>query len=210
MEKETKDSYERIPNKGKFVYVKAKKTKPYEGGHWSDKIKLKAVDMVMQGITTRLISVELNVPYKTVEQWRLQPWFKEIIKSRQEDDNNKLDDKLTKIMHTSLETIADRLENGESIRDERSGKIVKVPVKMRDANTAFNTLMDKRQLIRKLPTQIKDDQSVNQQLQTLADEFKKFVGKAVTPEKVMDKIIEGEHVIINEDGTGEWIHNTEE
>jgi hypothetical protein len=200
-------AHEVIPNRGKMVYVKAKKTKPYEGGHWSEKVKLKAADLIMQGLTTKLTAIELNVPYKTIEQWRIQPWFKEIVKSRQEDDNNQIDNKLTKIMHTSLDVISDRLSNGEQVRDEKTGKIVVVPVKLRDANTAFTTLMDKRQLIRKLPTQIKDDQSVNQQLQTLANEFKKFVGKVVEPEKFMDKVIEGEHVFINEDGTGEWIED---
>ena len=197
-------AYDVIPNKGKMVYVKAKKTLPYQGGHWGDKVKLKAVDMVMQGITTKLIAIELNVPFKTIESWRLQPWFKDIIKARKEEDNDSIDHKLTDIMHTSLGTIADRLENGDHVRDEKTGKIVRVPVKLRDANTAFTTLMDKRQLIRKLPTNIQDNTTVNQQLQSLAAEFKKFVNAKPETEQLIEHVIEGDHVIIDEDGTGTW------
>ena len=55
---------------------------------------------------------------------------------------------------------------------------------------------------------IADNSTVNQQLQVLATEFKKFLGhKEQGPE--LKNIVEGEHVFINEDGTGEWIDGRE-
>jgi len=188
-----------------MVYVRAKgKTSANKTGHWSDKIKLRAVELVMAGMTSREVSAELQVPMNTIIVWRGEKWFKETIKEIQDDDGYKLDHKITSIMHNSLDAIQDRLASGEFVRDEKTGKIVRVPVKLRDANTAFTTLMDKRQLIRKQPTKITDNQTVNQQLNLLANEFKKFLGKPVN-ENVTCNIIEGEHVIIGEDGIGEWI-----
>ena len=192
-------------NRGRLVYVRAKgKTSANKTGHWADKIKMRAVELVMQGLTSREVSLELKVPMNTIVVWRGEKWFKETIKEIQEDDGYKLDHKLTALMHGSLDAMQDRLLNGDHVRDDKTGKIVRVPVKIRDANNAFNTMMDKRQLLRKQPTKITDNASVNQQLHLLANEFKKFLGKRVDDTQVTN-IIEGDHVFINEDGTGDWV-----
>jgi hypothetical protein len=192
-------------NRGRLVYVRAKgKTSANKTGHWADKIKMRAVELVMQGLTSREVSLELKVPMSTITIWRGEKWFKETIKEIQEDDGYKLDHKLTALMHGSLDAMQDRLVNGDFVRDDKTGKIVRVPVKIRDANNAFNTMMDKRQLLRKQPTKITDNASVNQQLHLLANEFKKFLGKRVDDTQVTN-IIEGDHVFINEDGTGDWV-----
>lgn len=192
-------------SKGRMVYVRSVgKTSAQRGGHWHEKVKLQAVEMILAGKTSRETSMMLKVPFQTVCRWRSQDWFKDLQREIQEDDGNALDSKLTKILHNSLEAVQDRLDNGDHIRDEKTGKVVRVPVKIRDATNAFNILMDKRQLIRKMPTKIADNSTVNQQLQVLATEFKKFLGhKEQSP--ALNNIVEGEHVFINEDGTGEWI-----
>lgn len=196
-------------NRGRLVYVRAKgKTSANKTGHWADKIKMRAVELVMQGLTSREVSLELKVPMSTITIWRGEKWFKETIKEIQEDDGYKLDHKLTALMHGSLDAMQDRLLNGDHVRDDKTGKIVRVPVKIRDANNAFNTMMDKRQLLRKQPTKITDNASVNQQLHLLANEFKKFLGKRVDDTQVTN-IIEGDHVFINEDGTGDWVDSEE-
>lgn len=196
--------------RGRMVYVRAKgKTSANRTGHWADKVKMKAVELIMAGATTREVSMELKVPFNTVVQWRRDQWFKDLVKEIQEDDGHKLDHKITSIMHNSLDAMTDRLENGEFIRDDKTGKVVRVPVKIRDATNAFNIMMDKRQLLRKQPTKITDNATVNQQLHLLAQEFKKFLGKPVTEEQQTSHIIEGEHVFINEDGVGEWIEPEE-
>jgi hypothetical protein len=179
-----------------MVYVRSKgKTSATKGGHWSDKLKQRAVEMVMAGKTSREVSAELRIPMPTIIAWRGQAWFKDTIKEIQEDDGHNLDYKITSIMHNSLDAIQDRLASGEFVRDEKTGKVVRVPVKLRDANSAFNALMDKRQLLRKQPTKITDNQTVNQQLQTLANEFKKFLGKRTDEPKVIE---------------GEWLEDTGE
>jgi len=73
---------------------------------------------------------------------------------------------------------------------------------MRDLNNAFNTILDKRQLIRRQPTKIVEQTNTAAQLQNLANQFASFV-KKTTQELPTQEFIEGETVIQNEDGTWE-------
>jgi hypothetical protein len=52
-----------------------------------------------------------------------------------------------------------------------------MPAKLRDVNHAFNSLVDKRQLIRKLPTKIVESSQTEQKLKQLAVQFAEFVNK---------------------------------
>jgi glutaminase len=94
----------------------------------------------------------------------------------------------------------DRIENGEFIYDQKTGQVIRTPAKLRDLNTAFNTLLDKRQLLRNKPTKIVEQQQTATQLQNLAEQFAKFV-KNTAPKEV--EYIEGETVVQNEEGVWE-------
>lgn len=75
---------------------------------------------------------------------------------------------------------------------------------MREINTVFNNLIDKRQLIRKQPTKIIEQQTTAAQLQNLAEQFTKFVKGKLNEENVDDLVkdcIEGENVVQLEDGS---------
>ena len=195
---------EHIPNRGKMVYVKAKKTKPHQGGHWSDKLKNEAVCLHVAGLPLSQIAVQLNVPHETIRTWRRQSWWNDISADIRSEDTQKLDAKLTKILDASLEKILDRLENGEYIYDQKTGRIKQMPIKLRDATVAFNTVMDKRQLIRREPTKITEQSSTVNQLENLAKQFAEFVTGKVKVEKdseLINEYIEGETLEDNGDGT---------
>ena len=143
-----------------------------------------------------------GVPYPTIEGWRRQDWWKELVEKMQAEDDQKLDAKTTKLIDKALEQLMDRIENGEHIYDQKTGKIKRMPAKLRDLNTAFNTILDKRQLLRRQPTKIVEQHSTAAQLQNLAESFAKFVQKKT--EELPDRhLIEGDTVVQNEDGTYE-------
>lgn len=193
-----------IPNRGKFVYVKAKKTKPHQGGMWSDTKKQQAAVLYVSGMPLTQIAVELNVPHETIKNWRYSDWFMDIVEDLKSEDKQKLDAKLTKILDKTLETIMDRLENGEYIYDQKTGKVKQAPIKLRDATVAFNTVMDKRQLIRKEPTKIVEQGNTAKQLADLAQQFASFVSGQPPKERlehVVNEFIEGETVVQDKDGT---------
>ena len=121
-----------------------------------------------------------KVPYSTAKFWKTQPWFKEMVDNIQAEDSTQLDAKLSKIVNKTLEVISDRLEGGDYILDSKTGTVKRVPVKMRDAKTVAVDLFDKRQLIRKQPTKITEQQTVDKRLENLAERFEKFVGSSST------------------------------
>jgi len=191
---------------GRMVYVREKKTKPYQPGHWSEKKKHEAVCLWLTGLSLTKVAIELNVPHETVRTWRTAKWWKEIADDIQSEDSQQMDARLTKILDKSLDVVMDRLENGEYIYDQRTGKIRQTPVKLRDANIAFSSLMDKRQLIRKQPTKITEQSSTAANLANLAKQFELFVTGKIEPPKIsseVSEIIEGETLIQTEDGSYE-------
>lgn len=199
---------------GKYVYVKAPKRhdiKQEDRGWWSEKKKLEALTYFVANGSLAETSRHCQVPYPTLMKWKQSDWWKDKVHEIQTEDYDRLDAKLTKALDKALEQVMDRLQNGDHIYDPRTGKLRQVPVKLRDANIAFNGLMDKRQLIRKQPTKIVEQQTTAAQLQNLADQFAAFV----TGKKVQDNLkdvtlefIEGETVEQDEDGTYRVIDNT--
>lgn len=129
-------------------------------------------------------------------------WWKELIAKIRSEEDQVLDAKLSKTMDKALEQLMDRLENGEYIYDQKTGKIKRMPAKLRDLNIAFNNVLDKRQLIRKQPTKIVEQQSTALALQQLADSFAKFVNKN-EKELPTCELIEGETVVQGDDGVYE-------
>ena len=187
---------------GRMVYVKAKpKTSRMQTGHWSEKKKYEACCLWSSGMKMSQVSVETGVPYETIKQWRASTWWADIHKELQSEDKQQLDARLTKILDKTLDSILDRLENGEFVYDQKTGSLKRSPVKLRDATVAMNTVMDKRQIIRREPTKIVESESTNQQLANLAKQFQEFVTGKKQEEKDKPLYIEGETLQDNGDGT---------
>lgn len=194
---------------GSWRYVAAPKRNDMsqtDRGVWSEKKKLEALTLFVSTGSITMTASQLNIPFNTVQTWSKKDWWKDKIKEIQSEDYDKLDAKLTKALDKALDSVMDRIEKGEYIYDPKTGKTKLMPAKLRDLNTAFNSLMDKRQLIRRMPTKIIEQSSTATQLQQLAEHFSQFVtGKVKTESfnEIVDKTIEGDTVIQNEDGTWE-------
>lgn len=101
---------------------------------------------------------------------------------------------MSKVIDKALDLIMDRIEQGDYQYDQKTGKIVKIPLKVRDLERVASGLFDKRQLIRKQPTSIKvSDLNQAERLLQLAEQFAVFAGAKPTPEKLINEYIEGEY-----------------
>lgn len=191
--------------RGGWKYVKAPpKTKVGEIGWWSQQKKDEALAVFTATKSNTLTAQQINVPVATIINWRRQDWWKERLAEIQSQDYEKLDGKLSNVIDKALDAVMDRLENGEYQYDIITKKIKRVPAKLRDVNATLNQIIDKRQLIRKLPTKIVEQQSTATQLAKLAQQFTEFVSGKVAVEKftdLVDQVIEGETVVQNADGT---------
>ena len=184
---------------GKLVYVKMNKTKAHQGGHWKESKRIEAVTTYLSTGNLSETARILEVPLRTLETWKAADWWKEMVQKVQSDEDQQLDVKTSKIINKALDSLMDRIENGEYVYDQKTGQLKRSPAKLRDLNTAFNNLLDKRQLLRNKPTKIIEQQTTAVALQNLADQFARFVKK---DSKEMD-YIEGETVVQNDEGVYE-------
>lgn len=78
-------------------------------------------------------------------------------------------------MDKALDSVMDRLENGEFIYDEKTGKVKRVPAKMRDTNKVLTDMIDKRALIKKVNKPQEETKAITaDHLVRLAEAFAKF------------------------------------
>jgi hypothetical protein len=179
---------------GHYVYVKEKKTLPHEPGHWNKKKQLEVVTTYLATGNLAETSRLCNVPLITIKKWKYEStWWPELVTEIQSGDGQKQDNKMSKVIDKALDMLITRIEEGDYQYDQKTGRLVKIPLKARDLERVTSGLFDKRQLIRKQPTNIKQDPT-NQadRLLKLAEQFAKFAGEKVAPEKVIDEFIEGE------------------
>lgn len=189
---------------GRMVYVRQRpKRTSKDSGHWPETKKVEALTYWLATKNLTETSMTTGVPYETLQKWKASDWWKDKQKQLEGDELDQLDKKLSKAVDRALDNLIDRIENGESMYDPRTGEVRKVPAKLRDLNVAFNTVLDKRQLLRKQPTKIVEQQTTATQLQNLAQQFAQFVTGKPQQENIKDvqsEFIEGQNIEKDEDG----------
>ena len=199
---------------GKYVYVKAPKRNDIsqtDRGNWSEKKKNEALAFYVANGSIVETSKAVQVPVSTLNKWKASDWWKDRIRDIQNEEYDKLDVKLSKALDKALDQVVNRIEHGDHIYDPRTGAIRQIPAKLRDVNNAFNSIMTNRQLIRKQPTKIVEQQSTAAQLSNLAAQFAAFVSGKPVQDNLKDvtlEFIEGETVEQDEDGTYRVIDNS--
>lgn len=172
---------------GGYVYVKSKKLKPHEPGHWSEKKQLEVVTTYLALGNLSETARVCNIPLRTIQHWKAEEWWTKMVNDIQSGEGQKSDNKMTKAIDKALDLLMERMETGDYQYDQKTGRLVKVPLKARDLERVASGLFDKRQLIRKQPTNIKASElGQADHLLKLAAQFATLVGK---PEK---QYIEGE------------------
>ena len=187
---------ERRTEIGKYVYVRNKKNLPHEPGIWDKKKQMAACTTYLATGSIAETSRIINVPYRTVQEWTYSDWWKQLMTEIQSGENQKTDNKMSKVIEKTLDMLVSRIEEGDYQYDQKTGRLVKIPLKARDLERITSGLFDKRQLIRKQPTNIKqDDLNQADRLLKLAEQFAKFSGvkrEEKELEVVKDEYIEGE------------------
>lgn len=177
---------------GNWVYVRNKKTKPNEPGWWPEKKKQEAIMTYLATGNLTQTAVIINVPRITVKKWKESDWWKKAVQDFHDEDNQELDAKYTKIIKKALDVVGDRLENGNFMFDQKTGKIVRIPVNINDASKALNDANTHRRLIRHEPTQVSVQQeTVNDKLANLAMKFAEMaLGKKQDDSRIVGEVYE--------------------
>ena len=174
---------------------------------WSDKKRIEVATAHAMGLKAPMIEVATGVPAQTIRHWRQEDWFKDLVSEIQRDDDIEVDAKFSKILGQSLDSIVDRLENGEFMYDPKKGGFVRRPVYLKDISKVADLVFDKRNLLRGKPTSISGKQEqISDRLAKLAIEFERFTKAKTVDGVVLDTVstpqVEASNAIHDERKTG--------
>lgn len=183
---------------------------------WPKEKKLQVVVQYLALGSLKLVSATTGMDYALLRQWKLQPWWKEFENEIRNTENLKLDTKLSSLVEKSLSVVADRMEGGDHIYNQKTGEIVRKPVSMKDAAKVSVDLLTKRELLRGNATARTETNVVPMadQLANLAKEFARMAaggGKQEVIDVEMVEVLEGDledalDVVNNNEGDDDAVH----
>jgi transposase-like protein len=155
---------------------------------FSSALKHKAIKLYMENGNLSLTARVLDVPFNTMQHWRYRTnWWPELEKRFQEESDRKLAAKMEKLVAKAVDKVEDRIENGDSILDSKTGDVIQVPLKAKDLTTTIKVLSDRTDVL--IGRATKDGiakEMMQDRLAKLAKEFAAFNRTA------QEKVIEGE------------------
>lgn len=102
--------------------------------HYSDRQKIEAATAyLMLGGNAALTAASLKMEVQTLHLWKRSEWWANLINEIRNEEKLTLSTKLKKIVEGSWEVVANRLEHGDVIYDQKTGTLVRKPVSMKDA-----------------------------------------------------------------------------
>lgn len=178
-----------------YVYVKNKKTKPGELGHWGENKRVEAVTTYLATGNLALTSRIINVPTVTVRTWAASDWWIEMVHDLQREEDTKLKKSLQTIVDKGLNAVNDILENGEVVYNPKTGKTTRVAPRLRDVNKVTNDMIERQLAIKKQQANkiTVSKESTEGMLKKLAEEFAKIALKKNVEQDVVMNVVEGEY-----------------
>ena len=143
-------------------------------GWFPEEVRIEAVALYACHGNVAEVARIMNMNPATVRTWKQTEWWNEMLRRVQMEDDELLDSKFSKVVNRAVDEINDRLENGEFVYNAKLDKVVRVKAKMRDVAFVAATNLDKRQLLRGLPTNRTEKVSNNEVLERLAKQFAAF------------------------------------
>lgn len=173
---------------------------------WSDAQKVEAVTLWLSMGNLALVAATLRIPEPTIRHWRSTQWWKEIAEEIQLQDKIQLSARAKNVIDKSMEVIADRLEQGDWIYDQKAGQMRRKPVAMKDALAVADKLMDRKDKLDKTLVVQDSTESVEAKLTKLMEKFSAVASGAAQPQ-VTDVIYVKEGDSPQEQSTLEENHN---
>jgi hypothetical protein len=152
---------------------------------WGDQQKIEAVEtFIMLGGQVMPTAAALQIPRQTLQHWMKTKWWAEIYDEVKQQDNIVLSLRLQKIVARSMDLVEDRLEKGDFFYDQKTGKIARKEVSLKDAHDVMQTSFKMRAAVEKPPEAALEESSVMDKLQNLAKQFEQFAAQQKEKPKV--------------------------
>lgn len=144
-------------------------------GYWTIGTKHEVIWTLLATGNIRETSRKTKVPIETIRLWKEAEWWPAMVEEIKKARREELNSKLGKVVEMALDKVADRLENGDYVLNNKTGEIVRKPVNLKDASRVMNEVLVNQMKMDKANTEtVVSNQSVGDMLKTLAVEFAKF------------------------------------
>jgi hypothetical protein len=153
----------------------------YKKSQWTQEQKLQAVSTFLMLGNMPETSLVTGIPLPTLKTWKTSDWWKEFALQLKTEDVAKMDSKLRRIIDKALKATEERIDLGDAQFDQRTGAIVRVPIKAHVALKISTELMTKQQKLEENPIKQEIEKTIDDRLLRLSQEFASFAAtKKVT------------------------------
>lgn len=174
---------------------------------YSDSQKIEALQTYLLLGSVRAAANALRIPEVTITSWKRQEWWQEMANDIRGQETIEVSNRMKKIISKSMELVEDRLEHGDFIYDQKTGKMKRKPVALRDIHRVTVDMIDRRERLNTTEkVQVHEDNVVSK-LEKLAQQFAQFANKQdiKAPVEVTDVIFvsdasQGESSALHEEG----------
>jgi hypothetical protein len=147
---------------------------------YSDAQKVEAVSSWLALGNLALTSRLLGIPEITLRVWKTSEWWKNLVEEMRMQEKIVLSARMKSLVEASQTIVAQRLETGDPILNQKTGEIIYKPVSMKDAHKVAVDLIDRKKELDKLtvddgPTEARDDDK----LEKLAERFAEMATKSI-------------------------------
>ena len=184
---DTKRKYMIPDMSGNVDVLKAVNDAAESPSRYAPEVKVAAAALYVVLPSSRKVARMLDLNDRTIRYWRHEPWWHVVTREVRKTKNEELDAQLTDLLELSVGELADRITNGETVIDQKTGQLRVIPVKTRDLAGAMHIVFDKREMLRRDPVSNTKETAVSEHLANVAEKLEKLVGKI--PEPV---VVEGE------------------
>lgn len=153
---------------------RAKNLSAHKKAQWSHNQRLEAVSTYLILGSRTQTAIATGVPYPTLEAWQRTDWWKEYSLKLKTEDIQQLDSNLKRIVTKSLRALEDRVDFGDAQFDQRTGAIVRVPIKAHVALKISTELLTQKKKLDDAPIKEELEKTIDERLLRLSAEFAKF------------------------------------
>ena len=151
--------------------------KRYKKSVWSQNQRLQAVSTYLMLGNMAETAIVTGIPLPTLKLWRQSDWFKEFSLQLKTEDVQQLDSNLKRVINKALKATEERIDFGDAQFDQKTGDIVRVPIKAHVALKITTDLLSKQQKLDENPINREEvEKTIDDRLLKLSEEFAKFAG----------------------------------
>lgn len=146
---------------------------------YSDKQKIELATSYLATGNLALSARVHGIPEITARSWRATAWWATLIEELKMQEKLQLSAKMKQLVEASQLIVAQRLETGDPILNQKTGEIIYKPVSMKDAHKVAVDLIDRKTILDKTtkegPTEAKNEDK----LEKLAEKFAEIATKTI-------------------------------